>query len=155
MTKQVCTFNLGDLLFGVDVLMIEEILRPQPMTRVPLAPSMVRGLINLRGHILPALDLRERILFPPAPSGGHGMNIVVRLPDGIVSFLVDQVGEVLDLTADGHEATPATLQGAVREITTGVYKLKDRLLLLLDVASAATVPTRLSTNRIKHFEHQN
>ncbi len=156
MNKQVCTFTVGDLLFGVDVLMIQEVLRPQVMTRVPLAPSVIRGLINLRGQILTAIDMRERMAFPPAPAEVSGMNIVVQLPDGAVSLLVDQVGEVLDLDASQHEPTPSVLQGAVREITSGVYKLKDRLLLLLNVPAAATIAAPLSTRKFTTtFDHTN
>jgi purine-binding chemotaxis protein CheW len=140
MNKQVCTFTLGDTLFGVDVSAVQEVLRPQAMTRVPLAPSVVRGLINLRGQILTAIDLRERLRLPPAPAGVSGMNLVVRLPDEILSFVVDDVGEVLNLSEDQFEASPVTLQGTISEVTSGVYKLKDRLLLLLNVNAAAALP---------------
>ena len=89
---------VGDLFFGVDVLSIQEVLRPQQITRVPLAPGIIRGLINLRGQILTAIDLRERLGLPAAPAEMTGMNVVVQLPDGAVSLLVDQVGEVLNLS---------------------------------------------------------
>lgn len=145
MNKQVCTFTVGDLFFGIDVLTIQEVMRPPVMTRVPLAPSIVRGLINLRGQILTAFDLRERLHLPPAPAEVPGMNVVVQLPDGAVSLLVDQVGEVLNLSEDQFEANPATIHGALREVTQGVYKLKDRLLLLLDVSAAVTTPAKLSS----------
>jgi purine-binding chemotaxis protein CheW len=140
MDKQVCTFTLGETLFGVDVSAVQEVLRPQALTRVPLAPSVVRGLINLRGQILTAIDLRERLGLPPAPANVSGMNLVVRLPDEILSFLVDDVGEVLNLSQDQFEEAPVTLQGAIREVTSGVYKLPDRLLLLLNVNTTATLP---------------
>jgi len=140
MNKQVCTFTVGDTLFGVDVPVIQEVLRPQAMTRVPLAPPLVRGLINLRGQILTAIDLRERLGLPPAPASAPGMNLVVRLPDETVSFLVDDVGEVLDLAEDQFEEAPVTLHGAIHDVTSGIYKLKDRLLLLLNVTAAATLP---------------
>jgi purine-binding chemotaxis protein CheW len=144
MKKQLCTFMVGDLFFGVDVLSIQEVLRPQPMTRVPLAPGMIRGLINLRGQILTAIDLRERLGLPATPAEVDGMNIVVQLPDGAVSLLVDQVGEVLNLSEEQFETSPPTLRGAVSEVISGVYKLKDRLLLLLDVPSAVTIQTAIS-----------
>ncbi len=140
MKKQVCTFTLGETLFGVDVPVIQEVLRPQTMTRVPLAPSVIRGLINLRGQILTVIDLRERLGLSPAPASVPGMNLVVRLPDETVSFLVDDVGEVLDLTEDQFEDAPVTLPQTINDVTSGVYKLKDRLLLLLNVTSAATLP---------------
>jgi purine-binding chemotaxis protein CheW len=143
MLKQVCTFTVGELLFGIDVLTIQEVLHQPTMTRVPLAPSIVRGLINLRGQILTAFDLRERLHLAPLPA--EGMSVVVQLPDGAVSLLVDQVGEVLDLSEDQFESNPATLQGPLREITKGVYKLKHKLLLLLDVSAAVTPPTKISS----------
>jgi purine-binding chemotaxis protein CheW len=145
MKKQLCTFTVGDLFFGIDVLTIQEVLRPQPMTRVPLAPGVIRGLINLRGQILTAIDLRERLGLPAAPAEVPGMNVVVRLPDGSVSLLVDQVGEVLNLSEEQFETSPVTLRGAVSEVISGVYKLKDRLLLLLDVESAVAIPIAIST----------
>ena len=141
MNKQVCTFTLDDMLFGVDVPVIQEVLRPQAMTRVPLAPSVVKGLINLRGQILTAIDLRERLGFPPAPKGISGMNLVVRLPDETVSFMVDDVGEVLDLSDEQFEEAPQTLHQTISDVTTGIYKLKGRLLLLLNVNAAATLPS--------------
>lgn len=140
MNTQVCTFMLGETLFGVDVSAVQEVLRPQAMTLVPLAPPVVRGLINLRGQIITAIDLRERLGFPPAVTTVPGMNLVVRLPDEILSFLVDDVGEVMNLSEDQFEDTPVTLQGAISDVITGVYKLKDRLLLLLNVTAAAKLP---------------
>jgi purine-binding chemotaxis protein CheW len=140
MKKQVCTFTLDDMLFGIDVPVIQEVLRPQMMLRVPLAPSVVRGLINLRGQILTVIDLRERLGLAPAPSTIAGMNLVIRLPDETVSFLVDDVGEVLDLAEDQFEEAPVTLNRTISDVTSGIYKLKDCLLLLLNVTAAATLP---------------
>ncbi len=144
MKKQLCTFTVGNHFFGIDVLSIQEVLRPQPMTRVPLAPGVIRGLINLRGQILTAIDLRERLGLTAAPDETTGMNVVVQLPDGAVSLLVDQVGEVLSLSEEQFETSPPTLRGAVSEVISGVYKLKDRLLLLLDVQAVVTFPTGVS-----------
>ncbi|HUB68152.1 MAG TPA: chemotaxis protein CheW [Candidatus Methylacidiphilales bacterium] len=144
MKRQLCTFTVGNLLFGVDVLSVQEVLRPQPMTRVPRAPSLIRGLINLRGQILTAVDLRERLGLPAAPPEISGMNVVVQLPGGLAGLLVDQVGEVLDLSAEQFEANPVTLRSTIREVISGVYKLKDRLLLLLDIQAAVTIPAAVS-----------
>jgi purine-binding chemotaxis protein CheW len=141
MNKQVCTFTLDDMLFGVDVPVVQEVLRPQPMARVPLAPPVVKGLINLRGQILTAIDLRERLGFPPAPKEVSGMNLVVRLPDETVSFIVDDVGEVLNLADEQFEEAPPTLHQTISDVTSGIYKLKGRLLLLLNVNAAATLPS--------------
>lgn len=129
--KQLCTFTVGEGYFGIPVEQVQEVVRPQPITPVPLAPKVVRGLINLRGQILTAIDLRHRLGL-----GEHGdqtklMNVVVRTDEAPVSFLVDEIGEVLDVDEDAFEAPPETLQGDMRELIGGAYKLEGRLLLAL------------------------
>jgi len=131
-SKQFCTFFLNGLYFGVDVLQVQEVLRYQPMTQVPLAPATVRGLINLRGQIVTALDLRHRLELPERAAGSQPMNVVVRSDDGAVSLLVDEIGDVVEINDDIFEHPPETLRGVARELICGVYKLKDRLLLVLD-----------------------
>ncbi len=134
--RQFCTFLVNGLLFGIEVLKVQEVIRYQPMTRVPLAPSMVRGLINLRGQIVTAVDLRERLELPPRAADQLPMNVVIRCEDGAVSLLADDIGDVLEVGSEGFEPPPRTLTGAARDLVTGVYKLKDRLLLVLDTAKA-------------------
>jgi purine-binding chemotaxis protein CheW len=141
MTNQFATFAVGDLYFGVEVLRVQEVLKYQPMTTVPLMPGVVRGLINLRGQIVPAIDLRERLALAARPDDSLPMNVVVRTTGGVVSLLVDEIDDVLEIEADQEEATPATVTGAARDLITGVYKLKDQLLLALDVERAAVVET--------------
>jgi purine-binding chemotaxis protein CheW len=138
---QFATFAVGDLYFGVEVLRVQEVLKYQPMTKVPLMPGVVRGLINLRGQIVPAIDLRERLALAPRPVDSLPMNVVVRTTGGVVSLLVDEIDDVLEIDAHQEEATPATVTGAARDLITGVYKLKDQLLLALDVERAAVVET--------------
>ena len=138
-TCQFATFAVGDLYFGVEVLRVQEVLKYQPMTKVPLMPGVVRGLINLRGQIVPAIDLRERLALAPRPDDRLPMNVVVRTTGGVVSLLVDEIDDVLEIEARQEEATPATVTGAARELITGVYKLKNQLLLALDVERAAVV----------------
>jgi purine-binding chemotaxis protein CheW len=138
---QFATFAVGDLYFGVEVLRVQEVLKYQPMTKVPLMPGVVRGLINLRGQIVPAIDLRERLALAPRPDDSLPMNVVVRTSGGVVSLLVDEIDDVLEIDAHQAEATPATVTGAARDLITGVYKLKDQLLLALDVERAAVVET--------------
>jgi purine-binding chemotaxis protein CheW len=104
-------------------------------------PGVVRGLINLRGQIVPAIDLRERLALAPRPGDSLPMNVVVRTTGGVVSLLVDEIDDVLEIDANQEEATPATVTGAARDLITGVYKLKDQLLLALDVERAAVVET--------------
>jgi purine-binding chemotaxis protein CheW len=129
---QFATFLVADLLFGVDVLRVQEVLRLQQMTRVPQAPDVIEGLINLRGQIVTAIDMRRRLQLPPRAGDQTAMNIVVRTDDGAVSLLVDEIGDVLDMDEATYERPPENLDPATRELVHGVYKLKDRLLLVLD-----------------------
>lgn len=139
-TRQLCTFHLGPMFFGIDVLQVQEVLRFQQMTRVPLAPDVIRGLINLRGQIVAAIDLRERLGLEPRPDGQDPMNVIVRTEDGAVSLLVDDIGDVLEIESSGMDRSPETVRGAARELIQGVYKLKDRLLLILDTEKTVNLP---------------
>ena len=129
---QFSTFFVADLFFGVDVLHVQEVLRSQQMTSVPQAPDVIEGLINLRGQIVTAIDMRRRLRLPPRGGAGAPMNIVVRTEDGAVSLLVDEIGDVLDVDPSTYERPPENLDPAARELIRGVYKMKDRLLLVLD-----------------------
>ncbi|HUO16232.1 MAG TPA: chemotaxis protein CheW [Verrucomicrobiae bacterium] len=135
-TQQFCTFFLEDQFFGVPVEKVQEVIRYQEMTRVPLVPAVIRGLINLRGQIVMAIDLRRRIGMPDRPDSQLPMNVVVRTEDGAVSFLVDEIGDVLEAEEEKLEAPPETLDGQARELVRGVYKLQERLLLVLDTERA-------------------
>lgn len=129
---QFATFYLDQLFFGVEVRAVQEVVRYQPMTRVPLAPPMVQGLINLRGQIVTALDLRSRLGLLPRSDSELPMNVVLRTEDGAVSLLVDQIGDVIDTSPDLFEPPPETVRGTAREMIRGAYKLEGRLLLILD-----------------------
>ena len=131
-TTQYATFVVADLFFGIDVLRVQEVLRYQEMTRIPLAPRLAEGLINLRGQIVAALDMRRRLGLPPRNAERLPMNLVVRTEEGPVSLLVDEIGDVLQLEPADFEAVPDNLTPSARELVQGVYKLKDRLLLVLD-----------------------
>jgi len=138
---QFATFTVDGVLFGVEVSGVQEVLRYQHMTRVPLAPSIVSGLINLRGQIVTALDLRQRLGLRPRPEGVLPMNVILRADDGAVSLLVDDIGDVLSVAPELAEPLPETMQHLGRELIKGVYKLSGRLLLILDAASAVTFQT--------------
>jgi purine-binding chemotaxis protein CheW len=131
-TKQFCTFFVNGLFFGVEVLKVQEVIRYQVMTRVPLAPPTIQGLINLRGQIVTAIDLRRRLELQPRDPDQLPMNVVVRSDDGAVSLLVDEIGDVVEIQDDIYERPPETLKGVARDLVQGVYKLKERLLLVLD-----------------------
>ncbi len=138
-SKQFCTFYLNGLFFGVEVLRVQEVIRYQEMTGVPLAPRMIEGLINLRGQIVTAIDLRRRLELPARADGELPMNVVIRSDDGAVSLLVDEIGDVVEIKDDVYERPPETLTGVARELIQGVYKLKERLLLILDTEKTVSV----------------
>lgn len=130
--RQFCTFHLDEFLFGVEVEKVQEVIRYQEMTRVPLAPAVINGLINLRGQIVTAVDLRRRLELPERPDNILPMNVVIRTDDGALSLLVDMIGAVIRVDESTFERPPETLKGIAKELILGAYKLKDRLLLVLD-----------------------
>ncbi|MDF1800268.1 MAG: chemotaxis protein CheW [Planctomycetota bacterium] len=133
MSNQYCTFRISDILFGVDVLKVQEIIRFQVLTEVPLAPVSVRGLVNLRGQIVTALDLHRRLdIQPSGQLDVEPINIVLCTEGGAVSLLVDEVGDVLTVHDEHDEPPPPTVNERTRELLTKVCKLEDELLLVLD-----------------------
>jgi len=137
--RQFCTFLVDGLYFGVEVLQVQEVIRYQEMTRVPLANPVIRGLINLRGQIVTAVDLRRRLDLCDRPEGSLPMNVVVRTAEGVLSLLVDEIGDVLDVDPATFERPPETISGIARELVSGIYKLKGRLLLILDTEKAVNL----------------
>ncbi|MEK8021676.1 MAG: chemotaxis protein CheW [Candidatus Parabeggiatoa sp.] len=131
-SQQYCTFFVNNLFFGVEVDKVQEVIRYQTMTRVPLAPPEICGLINLRGQIVIAIDLRRRLAFEERPADHLPVNVVMRSDEGAVSFLVDDIGDVLEVDDSAFEAAPPTLLGRQRDFIRGAYKLKDKLLIALD-----------------------
>ena len=123
---QFCTFVVDGYHFGIEVELVQEVLRYQELTRVPLAQPVVSGLINLRGQIVTAVNLRRRLALRERADGRLPMNVILRCDDGPVSLLVDEIGEVLSIDADLAEPPPETLRGAERELVKQVYKLDDR-----------------------------
>lgn len=136
-TTQYATFTLNDALYGVEVDRVQEVLRAQQMTPVPAAPAAVGGLINLRGQVVTAMDLRTVLGLPARDEGREPMNVVVRVSGEAVSFLVDVIGGVVNVTDSSFEPPPDTLSGAQRQYLKGAYKLDGRLLLALDVDRTA------------------
>ena len=131
--RQFTTFYLERYLFGIEIERVQEVIRAQELTRVPLAPQVVEGLINLRGQIVTAIDLRRRLELAERPATDSPMNIVLPSSGGVVSLLVDRVGEVVEVDDSSFEAPPETLRGAAREVIRGAYKLDRNLLLVLNV----------------------
>ncbi len=126
-----CTFFVGGLWFGIPVESVREILREQTLTRVPLAPPEIAGLMNVRGQIVTVVDLSSILELLPRSAGQAAMNLVLSGESGAVSLLVDEVGELVTPGHDSYETAPESLSSAARELVPGVYKLPDGLLHVL------------------------
>lgn len=140
MTVPYCTFELGSLLLAVEACSVQEVLRSQPITPVPLAPGSVKGLMNLRGQIVLVVDLCKRM------GSGDGstdmvrpINVLTRTPTGIVSLLADRIGDVIEVDPEDFDPVPDTLQGPARDVVAGALRLPERLLLLLDPERVAAI----------------
>lgn len=134
--RQYCTFQAGGFFFGVDVTRVQEVVRFQPLTQVPLAPPEICGLINLRGQIITTIDLRRRLGLPDRAAGVVPTNLLISTPEGAVSLQVDQIEDVIAVEAASIEPPPEMLALNVRRCIAGVSKQRDRLLLILDEARA-------------------
>jgi purine-binding chemotaxis protein CheW len=134
--QQFCTFYLDKLLFGIELKGVQEVIRSLNVTQVPLAPNVVKGLINLRGQIVTAVDLRRQLELKPRPADALPMNVVVRSDDGAVSFLVDEIGDVVEVDDSSFEPAPEMLRTSIRSMILGVHKLNDRLMHVLDIEKA-------------------
>lgn len=127
------TFYLGEEFFGVQVERVQEIIRPQDLTPVPIADKVIRGLINLRGQIVTAIDLRRAISMPDSEHLNEQMNLIVNFSDGADSLLVDRIGDVLEVSANRIEPPPLSMEAVDSKFIEGVCKLDQGLLLILDV----------------------
>jgi purine-binding chemotaxis protein CheW len=136
---QLSTFHVGQYLFGVEVSLVQEIVRLQTITPVPLSGREIAGLINLRGEVLTAVDLRSRLGLPPPENDRDPINVVVRVDEEPVSLLVDEIGGVQEVSAVPFEATPTTVDAHVRHLLLGAYTLPDRLLLSLDARKVLAI----------------
>lgn len=130
---QLVTFSIGEEEFGVDILKVQEIIRTMEITRVPRAPEFVEGVINLRGKVIPIIDLRRRFGLMSRDHDKHTRIIVIEINQMIVGFVVDSVSEVLRIPANTVEPPPPVVAGLESEYINGVGKLEDRLLILLDL----------------------
>ena len=133
--QKYCTFYLENNYFGIEVEQVQEIIRSQPITPVALAPVAIKGLINLRGQIVTAVDLRKLLELPPRESNVDLMNIVVSTNMGAYSLLVDRVGDVLELANDCSEPPPENIDGIARDLVRRAYKLDGQLLLTMSLST--------------------
>jgi purine-binding chemotaxis protein CheW len=136
-TEQFATFKVGDLFMGIELSHVQELMRCQDMAMVPLAPAAVEGLINLRGQIVTALDMRKILGLAPLGKGGSApMNIVVHCDGGPVSLLVDEICDVLDVPSPAADQAstqlPENVPSEQRALLKGVHQLESRLLLVLN-----------------------
>jgi purine-binding chemotaxis protein CheW len=130
---QFASFFVAGLFFGIEVERVQEVTTEARMTPVPLAPPVVRGLINLRGQIVPAIDLRRCLQLPECSAKEPPVNLILYTGDSCTSLLVDAVGEVLEVDQETFEPPPVTLRGRPRELIRGAYKLTDRLMHVLEL----------------------
>ncbi|MFV2072477.1 MAG: chemotaxis protein CheW [Thermoanaerobaculales bacterium] len=141
MANQFCTFSVGDLQLGIEIERIHEVLYETAITPVPLAPPSVCGLINLRGQIIAAVDLRKRFGLAEEKTKAAHATLVLGDGDHLLSFVVDRVGDVVEVGSEDYEEPPNTLKGEARRLIRGAYKLQDSLLLVLDVEFALDLGT--------------
>ncbi len=150
MTTQLCTFTVEHFFFGIEVTTVQEVLRAQPMTRVPLARPMVRGLLNLRGQIVTAIDLRTYLGFSAREDGEPPMNVVIRGSEGCVSLLVDTIGDVIEVAEGAFEPPPSTMKAEQKRIIDAVCKLPGQLMLVLSSTLAQDFAHDDGAERVVH-----
>jgi purine-binding chemotaxis protein CheW len=132
-SKDFVTFTIADQLFGIPVLLVQDVLSTYQITRIPLAPPEVTGSLNLRGRVVTAIDVRIRLGIKARPKGEACMSIVAESEGELYSLMVDSVGEVLPLSASNYERNPPTLDAKLRGFSDGIYRLDHGLLVVLDV----------------------
>jgi purine-binding chemotaxis protein CheW len=130
--EQFVTIRIGGQLFGIPVLLVHDVLQQQRITRVPLAPPEVAGSLNLRGRIVTAINMRRRMGMD-ATTDKRTMAVVVENHNELYSLIVDAVGEVLTLSSGDFERNPPTLSGSWRDLSAGIFRLKDELMVVLDI----------------------
>lgn len=140
-----CTFLVGGRQYGVEAQLVLEVLRAQEMTPVPLAPPVILGLINLRGQIVTAFDLRKRLGLEPRAGEQEPAIVVISLPDGPISLVVDEIGDVVEVETTRFEPPPDNLQATARSLLKGVFKLDSGLLLALDPERCVQLESNLVT----------
>jgi len=127
------TIFINNQIFGIPVLQVQDVLGEQIVTNIPLAPPEVAGSMNLRGRIVTAIDVRERLKLPPREKGAKKMSVVVEHENELYSLVIDEVGDVMTLYSSNYENNPITLDQIWLDISTGIYRLDGHLLVVLDV----------------------
>lgn len=131
--QEYVSVQIADQLFGIPVLEVHDVLRNLKLTKIPLASPEVAGVLNLRGRIVTAIDVRKRLGLAELPEDQSGMSVVVEFQGEPYSLLIDNVGEVLSLNVDDLQQNPVTLDSRWRDISAGIYRLEDKLLVILRI----------------------
>lgn len=131
-TVQLCGFKIGGGYYAVPVLEVQEVVKPQSITIVPKAPEYIDGLINLRGQVVTSMNLRK-LFHIEGEMPEDFMNVIVRNGDSLYSLVVDEILDVMEVKKDTYAQTPETLDKSVRKYIDGVYKLKDKLIILVSL----------------------
>ncbi len=132
------TIWLDGQLCGIPVLEVHDVLSKQVITEIPLSPEAVAGVLNLRGQIVTAIDLRKRLNLKPQEDNSGEMNIVVEYQGEPYSLIIDNVGDVLSLSDEAFEKNPVTLEACWQGVSNGIYRLDDDLLVILDIEKLLT-----------------
>lgn len=131
--NQFSTFYINNQLYGIDVIQVQEIIKPQTITKIPLVPSFITGLINLRGQITTAINMKELLEIDKfedqSDSNSAFMNVICKFDSNLISLLVDDIGDVLDLEENCFEQTPQTIPEHIKKFLSGVYKVDKKTLL--------------------------
>lgn len=130
---ELLTIYIEDQQFGISILQIQDVLRPQIVTPIPLSSTEIEGALNLRGRIVTAIDVRKRLSLKETAKENK-MSVVVEHENEYFSLLIDRVGDVLKLDRKGFDHVPTTLDPAWKDVATGIYRLDENLLIVLDVA---------------------
>jgi purine-binding chemotaxis protein CheW len=133
-SKEFLIIHIGTQKFGIPVLQIQDVLGPQSITPIPLAPKGVAGALNLRGRIVTTIDVRETLNLKNKCENSRNMSVVVEHEQELYSLVIDNVGDVLDLDDGLYESNPPTLESKLKEVSSGIYRLEQELLIILDVS---------------------
>ncbi len=132
-SKDFLSVLIDEQIFGIPILQVQDVLGPQKVTRVPLAAPEIMGSLNLRGRIVTAIDVRKRLDLPALNEDKKPMSIVVELDSELYSLVFDGVGDVLRLDNELYEPTPTTLDAVWKSVSTGIYRLDNKLLVILNI----------------------
>jgi purine-binding chemotaxis protein CheW len=148
-TVQIVGFNLGDGHYGIDIMGVEEIIRMVDITPVPRAPSFVEGIINLRGRIIPVVDLRKRLNIIPSPQSGNSRVIVMKIDERRLGFIVDKVEEVMDIPTGTIGEAPGVSPASTQRYVDGVARTPKGMIIILDILKIFSPEEHLQLQKLE------